>query len=72
MKKTIYKVQTSFHGEKTPMIATIFNTDTEAFENYRFQKERKDCSFCNIIKIEAEVLDGDTCENMNDTFKFGI
>lgn len=72
MKKTVYKVQMSFNGCKIPTSATNYNTKEEALASYHFQKSRKDCSFCNVIKVEVEVLDGDTCENMDDTFRFGI
>lgn len=70
MKKTKYKVQTNFNGLNVPTSASNFNTEKEAIENYKWQKSRKDCSFCNVIKIEVEVLDGDICENERDTFKF--
>lgn len=72
MKETVYKVQTGFQGKKMPMMSKTFSTLKDAKENYERQKAREDCTFCNLVKVEATVLDGDECLAYDDNFRFCI
>lgn len=68
MTKTIYKVQASYHGEKTPMVATTYDNLADAITAYNEQKER--ATFCNLVKVEMELLMGDAGKDESDTFRF--
>lgn len=72
MKQTIYKVQMGFNGAKLPMVSQSFSMLADAIPFYRKQKAREDCTFCNIVKIEATVLDGNECDAYDDNFRFCI
>lgn len=69
MKMIFYKVQCGYDGATMPMMSTKYLLYYDAKKEYDFQKSRKDCTFCNLVKIEVEVLDGDTCDSIMETFR---
>lgn len=72
MKQRVYKVQMGFNGAKLPMVCQTFINRLDAEKFYKEQAAREDCTFCNLVVVEATVLDGYACEKYEDNFRFCI